>query len=278
MFWKIIALLGSGTFLFTGMDILGDPNCISVSFRGGGARSLVTQCYLDQSGNFSQTTAGLGLILISIILLLLLFWKNILSYLNVFGGKLDKTFKDTFEESEEQSLSLIPEAMRSGTRDNHYKLDKKKSIAIGVVLVLMVSFLVVPRMSVFDRWTCSSLRNEIKNIDTEGKSHWNSYQEEIAILGRMQWGDFAHENQIATVKRRALELLRNDEQAEFVLNSNQRCLVDSTILETRVKYTQDALNYFTGKTAINGKYFSADYGWPTDFYRGYMDFEVYVRK
>jgi hypothetical protein len=278
MFWKIIALLGSGTFLFTGMDILGDPNCISVSFRGGGARSLVTQCYLDGSGNFSQTTAGIGLILISIILLLLLFWKNILNYLNIFGGQLNKNAKEVFGEFEEQSLSLIPEGMRPSTNDNQFKFDRKKSIALGVVAVLVISFLVVPRMSIFDRWTCSSLRNEIKDIDTEGKNHWNSYQDEIAILGRMQWGDYSYSNQIATVQRRALELLRNDEEAESVLKSNSRCLVDSSILETRIKYTQDALDYFTGKSAVNGKYFSADYGWPTDFYRGYVEFEVYVRK
>ena len=94
----------------------------------------------------------------------------------------------------------------------------------------------------------------------------------------MQWGDYSYSNQIATVQRRALELLRNDEEAESVLKSNSRCLVDSSILETRIKYTQDALDYFTGKSAINGKYFSADYGWPTDFYRGYVEFEVYVRK
>jgi hypothetical protein len=278
MFWKIVALLGSGTFLFTGLDILSDPNCISVSFRGGGSRSLVSQCYGDQSGDFAQTTAGIGLILFSIIILIFLFWQNILGYLTVFLGKIDKKKEDVIGESEEQSLSLIPEGLRPSDHSNAFEFDKKKLITIGVVSFLIISFVLVPRISVFDRWTCSPLRNEIKDIDSEGKSYWNKYQDEIAILGRMGWSDSSYINQIATVQRRALQLLRNDEEAESVLKSNPRCLVDMSILETRIKYTQEALNFFTGKSAVNGKFFSAYNGWPTDFYRGYVEFEVYVRK
>jgi len=278
MFWKIIGLLGAGTFLITGMDILGDPNCVSVSFRGGGARSVVSQCFLDQSGDFSQSTAGFGLIAIAIALLVFLFWHKIIEHSPALIQKLRKNTESHTNLPEEESLSLIPEAFRSNSESPKFDYDKRKLIALGLIVFLVFSFFAVPKISFFDRWTCSSLRNEIVSFDEEGKNHWNRYQDEVAILGRMSWGDPTYSNQTSTVLRRALELLRNDESAEALLKSDPRCLVSSTLLDTRIKYTQDALEYFTGKKAIGGRYFSVEFGWPMDFYRGYADFEVYVRK
>ena len=278
MFWKIIGLLGAGTFIITGMDILGDPNCVSVSFRGGGARSVVSECSLDRSGDFSQSTAGLGLILIGLSILAFLFWQNILRFAYSLARDSKQKPESSSVVTEEDSLSLIPEALRSHSEPTRIEYDKKKLAAVGVILIVAFSFFAAPKISFFDKWTCSSLRNEVVSLDIEGKSHWNRYQDEVAILGRMSWGDPTYPNQTSTVLRRALELLRNDEKVEALLKNDQRCLVSSSLLEMRIKSTQDALDYLTGKKAIGGRYFSVEFGWPMDFYRGYAEFEIYVRK
>ena len=80
MFWKAVALFGAGSFFFVGWGVLTDPLCNSVSFRGGGARTVVTTCFPDSSGDFSRASAVTGSFLIGLAILAILFWPLIKVY------------------------------------------------------------------------------------------------------------------------------------------------------------------------------------------------------
>lgn len=75
MIWLVIAVIGSGTFVFSGISVLSDPFCQSVDFGGG--RVIQISCRNDSFGAFSQTSAGWLSILGGIGILLIIFRKPI---------------------------------------------------------------------------------------------------------------------------------------------------------------------------------------------------------
>jgi len=75
MIWRIIAIVGAGSFFVNGLSLLSDPSCVSADFGGG--RVVQVTCRNDSLGAFSGTEAGLISILIGIALVTLIFWNQI---------------------------------------------------------------------------------------------------------------------------------------------------------------------------------------------------------
>lgn len=75
MIWRIIATGGALSFLLTGFKVLGDPDCITANF-GGGGRVLSIVCGPEGYFLWSGAAAGLVVCLIGIGLLILIYWRN----------------------------------------------------------------------------------------------------------------------------------------------------------------------------------------------------------
>lgn len=70
IFWVIAAGFG----LLSGIRILSEPACESVSFgRAGGRRVSVVSCYPDSSGALPAGLAGVGLIAVAVLVIFLAF-------------------------------------------------------------------------------------------------------------------------------------------------------------------------------------------------------------
>jgi hypothetical protein len=80
MIWLLIAIVGAGTFVFSGISVLSDPFCQSVDFGGG--RVIQLTCRDDSFGAFSQTSAGWLSILGGVGILLLIFRRPIIKALS----------------------------------------------------------------------------------------------------------------------------------------------------------------------------------------------------
>jgi len=80
MIWLLIAIVGAGTFVFSGISVLSDPFCKSVDFGGG--RVIQMTCRDDTFGAFSQTSAGWLSILGGIGILLFIFRRPIIKALS----------------------------------------------------------------------------------------------------------------------------------------------------------------------------------------------------
>jgi len=68
--WAILALVGGGTFVVNGFQVLTDPTCDTVGLGGG--RVIQITCYeagAPMTGDFSGTVAGLGLIIVGALIL-----------------------------------------------------------------------------------------------------------------------------------------------------------------------------------------------------------------
>jgi hypothetical protein len=77
MVWSILSLVGGGTFVYNGLQVLSDPSCDTVSFGGG--RVVQVTCYETgayMSGEFSGQIAGAGMILLGAILIYFA-WRNL---------------------------------------------------------------------------------------------------------------------------------------------------------------------------------------------------------
>jgi hypothetical protein len=81
MIWLILAIVGAGTFIYSGISVLSDPFCQSVDFGGG--RVIQISCRNDSLGAFSQLSAGWLSILGGIGILLFIFRKPIVNILKV---------------------------------------------------------------------------------------------------------------------------------------------------------------------------------------------------
>ena len=81
MIWLILAIIGAGTFIFSGFSVLSDPFCQSVDFGGG--RVIQISCRNDSFGAFSQVSAGWLSILGGLGILLFIFRKPIVNILKV---------------------------------------------------------------------------------------------------------------------------------------------------------------------------------------------------
>jgi hypothetical protein len=77
MFWSVLGLIGGGSFVINGFQVLTDPSCNTVGFGGG--RAVQVTCYEAgalMSGEFPGKVAGLGMLLFGA-LLLYLAWRNV---------------------------------------------------------------------------------------------------------------------------------------------------------------------------------------------------------
>lgn len=73
--WKWLTAVGAGTFIFAGISVLADPNCVSANFTGG--RAVVISCRSDSYGSMSGSAAGLTSIFLGAALLVFAFWGNL---------------------------------------------------------------------------------------------------------------------------------------------------------------------------------------------------------
>jgi hypothetical protein len=80
MIWLVIAIIGSGTFIYSGISVLSDPFCQSVDFGGG--RVIQITCRDDSFGAFSQSSAGWLSILGGLAILIFIFRKPIIKALS----------------------------------------------------------------------------------------------------------------------------------------------------------------------------------------------------
>ena len=75
MIWRVLGLIGAGSFFVNGFSLLSDPSCVSADFGGG--RVIQVTCRGDSLGTFSGTQAGLISLLIGSGLLTLIFFSQI---------------------------------------------------------------------------------------------------------------------------------------------------------------------------------------------------------
>lgn len=76
MIWKILGLVGAGSFIINGLSVMTDPNCVTVDF-GGQSRVVSMTCHTGLGGALAGTTAGLLSILFGFGILLIIFWRNL---------------------------------------------------------------------------------------------------------------------------------------------------------------------------------------------------------
>lgn len=75
MIWKIIGVVCSLTFFFTGFSVLGDPNCVTAEIGGG--RVIGVTCRADTYGTWSGGAAASIMLLLGTALLVFAFWREI---------------------------------------------------------------------------------------------------------------------------------------------------------------------------------------------------------
>ena len=110
MIWKIVGLVGAGSFIINGLSVIADPNCVTVDF-GGQSRLVTINCYDSLGGAIPGITAGILLIIGGLLLLTLIFWKNIKIFLyNKSNENISKTQLYSREKELEKEIStqIIP--------------------------------------------------------------------------------------------------------------------------------------------------------------------------
>jgi hypothetical protein len=105
MWWRILALIGAGTFIVTGISVLSDPNCVSASFTG--SRAVTITCYQDDFGDLTGNQAGWLALLIGLSLALLLFRNQISNYWR------RKKYLSALDRSLASNLSPVSESTRN---------------------------------------------------------------------------------------------------------------------------------------------------------------------
>jgi hypothetical protein len=75
MIWRILGIIGAGSFFVNGLSLLSDPTCITADFGGG--RVVQVTCRADSSGAFTGIQAGLISLLIGFGLVGLVFFNSI---------------------------------------------------------------------------------------------------------------------------------------------------------------------------------------------------------
>ena len=65
---RIIGLILGAVSAFNGIAILTASECESVSFDGRGSRVAVAQCFADSSGALPAWLAGVGMVLLGIVI------------------------------------------------------------------------------------------------------------------------------------------------------------------------------------------------------------------
>ncbi len=67
MIWGVLLVIGGGSFVVNGFNVLTDPACDTVGFSG----KVITTCYQtggSESGIVSGTVGGIGMIIFGLIL------------------------------------------------------------------------------------------------------------------------------------------------------------------------------------------------------------------
>jgi len=284
--WKALALFGSGSFFVVGWGVFTDPLCNSVSFRGGGARTVVTTCFPDSSGDFSKASAVTGSFLIGLAILAILFWPLIKAY--IANSKFQLSLKQMAREDGSNwdfEASESTESLRESTQKDSLissslrKMSENKLITIGLIAVLVFGFykIAAPKISLLNPITCSSLKKELASKDVIGRQIWNAYQEEVSNLSRVDAFSSAYFSQVGNAARRALQLNLNDAEGYLLMKTKPHCVKDTAKLDERISATNTAIKYLQGIGTINGRKFSIDNGWNVDYYQAYSDFSVYIR-
>jgi hypothetical protein len=288
MFWKALALFGAGSFFFVGWGVLTDPLCNSVSFRGGGARTVVTTCFPDSRGDFSKASTVTGSFLIGLAILAILFWPIIKAY--IVNSKFQLSLKQMAREIENEAdieVSGSNESLQEPTqKDSPFSssmrmISENKLISIALIAILVFGFykVVAPKISLLNPITCSGLKKELAAKDVQGRQLWEEYQSEVSRLGLIDSG-ISYEiwrNQVGNVQRRAVQLISNDLAKYEIGYTKPHCvnIVDLDYLKT---ISEKNLSVLTGQTPLdNGNYWNFDYGWPTDAYSKYFESELFLK-
>ena len=286
MIWKAVALFGAGSFFFVGWGVLTDPLCNSVSFRGGGARTVVTTCFPDSRGDFSKASAVTGSFLIGLAILTILFWPLIKAYiansrfqlsLKQMAQEIEDNRDVEFNESSEslqeptQKDSLISSSMR--------KMSESKLLSIVLIAVLVFGFykVVAPKISLLNPITCSSLKKDLAAKDVIGRQLWNAYQVEVSNLSQVQEYSNQYYLQVGNAARRMLQLSINDLEGYEMLQDKPHCVNDMKSLKITLDGTTLNVRYFSGVGLIGGKKFDVYNGWNTNYYNAYVDFDIFLK-
>ena len=68
---RLVGLAFGGFAVFNGLKVLTADKCESISFDGQGGRVAIAQCFADNSGALPAWLAGIGMILVGVIVGLL---------------------------------------------------------------------------------------------------------------------------------------------------------------------------------------------------------------
>lgn len=286
MIWRILALIGAGSFFVVGWNIFIDPQCKSVNFSGGGAHTVVTTCLPDSSGDFSKSTAAGGSLLIGIALLAWLFWPHIRNYManSQMQSKLNQFVNETKAEREiQEGQQVTPNEKPSGLSPtiSSYtdKFRQNKLLASVLALILIFGFykIVAPKIEILNSITCASLKKEVSSRDKIGRELWNSYQNEVSNLSLVEMYSDAYYLQVGNAARRALQLEMNDQSGYLLLHEKPHCVKDNKSLNLRISSTSTIINYLNGSGMITEKRFSVDNGWNVDFYNAYLELSNFIK-
>ncbi len=288
MIWKAIALFGAGSFFFVGWGVLTDPLCNSVSFRGGGARTVVTTCFPDSRGDFSKASAVTGSFLIGLAILAILFWPLIRAYIvnSKFQLRLKQMARE-IENSQDIEVNESSESLEAPTQKDSLisssmrKISENKIISIALIAILVFGFykVVAPKISLLNPITCSGLKKELAAKDVQGRQIWDEYQSEVSRLGLIDSG-ISYEiwrNQVGNIQRRAVQLISNDLAKYEIGYTKPHCvkIADLNYLNTMSKKN---LSVLAGQTPLdNGNYWNIDYGWATGIYSEYFESELFLK-
>ena len=281
MFWKVVALFGSGSFFFVGWGVLTDPSCNSVSFRGGGARTVVTTCYPDGSGDFSKLTAVTGSWLIGLAILGFLFWPTLKVFLrnHQFKQKLSEVINEQVNQKDFLEKDIETQGASADKTSSQFtlllrKLLDNKLIASILVIVLLFGFykIAAPKISLLNPITCSNLKKELAAKDIIGREIWNSYQVEVSNLSRSPLYSNEYYLQVGNTARRALQLASNDLEGYLMMNKKTHCVRDEQELTKLINEAKLTIDYLSGSGSFEGKKFDVYNGWNTSYYNTYRDF------
>jgi hypothetical protein len=285
MIWKTIAFFGAGSFFYVGLSILSDPLCQSVSFQGGGARTIATTCMQDGSGDFSRGAAINLLFIGGTVLFALLFRNYLIRLYHQFRLQfaLQQASKDIDASSitakQEELISLELEQPTPQATKFPYK--SKNILIAGLILVLLVPAykVIAPKISLLNPITCASLKRDLAAKDVLGRQIWNSYQIEVSRIGLIDEATNIDLwiNQISNTERRANQMI-NDELARYQFALSRQYCVKVDIVNYLITQDNKSLDFFAGKEQMsNGRYWSPDWGWPTNFHKGFIESTEYLK-
>lgn len=108
MIWRIVGTLGAVSFIFTGLSVLGNPDCLTADIGGG--RVVGVTCRPDSYGSMSGTAAGGIMGLIGFALLTFLYWNHLSAF-----------FSSSSTKQTRNSSSWLPEQVEKKTNTRSIK-------------------------------------------------------------------------------------------------------------------------------------------------------------